>query len=153
MSETLAVGVRSIDALTLVARGQRLAIFGGSGVGKSTLLAMTARGTDADVTVLALVGERGREVREFLEEELSPEARARAVVIVSTSDQPPLARLRAGLVAARVAEHFADQGREALLLFDSLTRFAMAQREVGLAAGEPATARGYTPSVFAALDR
>ena len=147
----LATGVRSIDALLTCGRGQRVGLFGGSGVGKSTLLGMMARGTAADVIVLALVGERGREVRAFLEHDLGPEGRARSVVVVSTSDNPPLLRLRAAYAATAVAEAFRDEGRNVLLMMDSVTRFAMAQREVGLAAGEPPTAKGYPPSVFALL--
>jgi flagellum-specific ATP synthase len=153
IAEPLPVGVRVIDALCTIGRGQRVGIFGGSGVGKSTLLGMMARGTEAQVTVLALVGERGREVREFLEEDLGPEGVARCVTVVATSDRPPLVRVRAALVAARIAEWFADRGADVLLMMDSLTRLAMAQREVGLAAGEPPTARGYTPSVFGVLPR
>lgn len=147
----IGTGIRLVDTLCTVGRGQRVGIFGGSGVGKSTLLGMLARGTAADVTVVALVGERGREVREFLEDELGPEGLARSVVVVATSDQPPLLRLRAARLATRVAEWFADGGTDVLLLVDSVTRLAMAQREVGLAAGEPPTARGYTPSVFSLL--
>ncbi len=147
----LSVGVKLIDTLCATGRGQRLGIFGGSGVGKSTLLGMMARGTEADITVVALVGERGREVREFIEDELGEDGMRHSVVIVATSDQPALLRLRAGFLAARVAEYFADGGREVLLLVDSLTRMAMAQREIGLAAGEPPTARGYTPSVFSMM--
>ena len=149
----LPTGVRAIDTLTAVGRGQRIGVFAGSGVGKSTLLGMLARGTTADVNVLALIGERGREVREFLEDDLGPEGLARSVVVVATSDQPPLVRLRAGMVATRIAEWFADQGRDVLLMLDSLTRLATAQRDVGLAAGEPPTTRGYTPSVFTMLPR
>ena len=149
----LPTGVRAIDTLTPVGRGQRIGVFAGSGVGKSTLLGMLARGTTADVNVLALIGERGREVREFLEDDLGPEGLARSVVVVATSDQPPLVRLRAGMVATRIAEWFADQGRDVLLMLDSLTRLATAQRDVGLAAGEPPTTRGYTPSVFTMLPR
>ncbi len=153
IEEALPVGVRVVDALCTIGRGQRVGIFGGSGVGKSTLLGMMARGTEARVTVLALIGERGREVREFLEEDLGPEGVARCVTIVATSDRPPLVRVRAALLATRIAEWFADRGADVLLMMDSLTRLAMAQREVGLAAGEPPTARGYTPSVFSLLPR
>ena len=149
--QPLGCGIRAIDGLLTCGRGQRMGIFGGSGVGKSTLMGMMTRGTSADLTVLALVGERGREVREFLEESLGSEGLARAVVVVSTSDQPPLARIRAALAATAVAEYFAAQGKHVLLVADSLTRFAMAQREIGLAAGEPPTAKGYTPSVFSLL--
>lgn len=151
VTEQLSVGVKVIDTLVAVGSGQRVGIFGGSGVGKSTLLGMMARGTTADVNVVALVGERGREVREFIEDGLGAEGMSRAVVVVATSDEPALMRLRAGLLATRIAEWFADRGREVLLTLDSLTRLAMAQREIGLAAGEPPTARGYTPSVFALL--
>ncbi|AMY10435.1 Flagellum-specific ATP synthase [Luteitalea pratensis] len=147
----LGTGVRAIDALLTVGRGQRIGLFGGSGVGKSTLLGMMARGTGADVAVIALVGERGREVRSFLEHDLGPEGRRRSVVVVSTSDNPPLVRLRAAYAATAMAEWFRDQGKHVLLMMDSLTRFAMAQREVGLAAGEPPTAKGYPPSVFGLL--
>lgn len=147
----IGTGVRAIDALLTLGRGQRVGLFGGSGVGKSTLLGMMARGTEADVVVLALVGERGREVRSFLEHDLGPRGRERAVVVVSTSDSPPLVRLRAAYGATAIAEHFREEGRHVLLMMDSVTRFAMAQREVGLAAGEPPTAKGYPPSVFALL--
>jgi flagellum-specific ATP synthase len=147
----LPVGVRVIDTLCTVGRGQRVGIFAGSGVGKSTLLGMMARGALADVNVVALIGERGREVREFLEDDLGPDGLARSIVVVATSDQPPLVRLRAGFLATRIAEWFADGGSDVLLMLDSLTRLAMAQRDVGLAAGEPPTARGYTPSVFSTL--
>ena len=147
----MGTGVRVIDTLLTCGRGQRVGLFGGSGVGKSTLLGMMARGTAADVAVIALVGERGREVRAFLEHDLGDEGLQRAVVVVSTSDSPPLLRLRAAYAATTVAEHFRDQGRHVLLMMDSVTRFAMAQREVGLAAGEPPTAKGYPPSVFALL--
>jgi len=147
----MGTGVRAIDSLLTVGRGQRVGLFGGSGVGKSTLLGMMARGTSADVAVIALVGERGREVRSFLEHDLGAEGLKRSVVIVSTSDSPPLVRLRAAYAATTVAEHFRSQGQNVLLMMDSVTRFAMAQREVGLAAGEPPTAKGYPPSVFAML--
>ncbi len=150
--EPLGCGVRVLDAFTPCGRGQRLGIFGGSGVGKSTLLGMMASGTEADLTVMALVGERGREVGEFLEV-LGEEGRRRSVIVVSTSDQSPLLRLRAAMSATAVAEHFAAQGKQVLLVVDSLTRFAMAQREIGLAAGEPPTAKGYTPSVLTMLAR
>ncbi len=149
--EPLGCGVRAIDAFLTCGRGQRLGVFGGSGVGKSTLLGLMARGSAADVTVMALVGERGREVREFLEGTLGDEGRKRSVVVVSTSDQSPLLRIRAALVATTVSEYFAMKGKNVLLVVDSLTRFAMAQREIGLAAGEPPTAKGYTPSVFTML--
>jgi flagellum-specific ATP synthase len=147
----LGTGVRVIDTLLTVGRGQRVGLFGGSGVGKSTLLGMMARGTAADVAVIALVGERGREVRSFLEQDLGTEGLKKSVVVVSTSDNPPLVRLRAAYAATAIAEYFRDCGRNVLLMMDSVTRFAMAQREVGLAAGEPPTAKGYPPSVFALL--
>lgn len=147
----LGTGIRVLDALLTVGRGQRVGIFGGSGVGKSTLIGMMTRNTEADVTVVGLVGERGREVGEFLEDSLGVEGRKRAVVVVSTSDQSPLMRMRAALAATTVAEYFAAQGKHVLLVLDSLTRFAMAAREIGLAAGEPPTSKGYTPSVFTRL--
>jgi flagellum-specific ATP synthase len=149
----VALGVRSIDTLVPCGRGQRLGIFSGSGVGKSTLLSMIARGTQADVSVLALVGERGREVNEFLVHDLGIEGLERSVVVVATSDEPALVRIRAAFVATRIAEWFRDQGADVVLMMDSLTRFAMAQREVGLAAGEPPATRGYPPSVFSLLAR
>jgi flagellum-specific ATP synthase len=149
----LGTGIRAIDALLTTGRGQRVGIFGGSGVGKSTLIGMMTRNTEADVTVVGLVGERGREVGEFLEHALGEQGRKRSVVVVSTSDQSPLLRMRAALAATTIAEYFAVQGRHVLLVLDSLTRFAMAAREIGLAAGEPPTAKGYTPSVFTRLAR
>ena len=149
----LGTGIRAVDTLLTVGRGQRVGIFGGSGVGKSTLIGMMTRNTEADVTVVGLVGERGREVGEFLEESLGREGRARSVVVVSTSDQSPLLRLRAALAATTIAESFAAEGKDVLLVLDSLTRFAMAAREIGLAAGEPPTNKGYTPSVFTRLAR
>ena len=145
--------MRALDTLIPCGRGQRLGIFAGSGVGKSSLLSMIARGTEAHVSVLALIGERGREVREFLERDLGPEGLARSVVVVATSDQPALVRLRAAFTATRIAEWFRDQGNDVVLMMDSLTRFAMAQREVGLSAGEPPATRGYPPSVFSLLPR
>jgi flagellum-specific ATP synthase len=147
----LGTGIRAIDTLLTVGRGQRVGIFGGSGVGKSTLIGMMTRNTEADVTVVGLVGERGREVGEFLEDALGEEGRKRSVVVVSTSDESPLLRMRAALAATTVAESFAAEGKHVLLVLDSLTRFAMAAREIGLAAGEPPTAKGYTPSVFTRL--
>ena len=149
----LSLGVRAIDALMPCGRGQRLGIFAGSGVGKSTLLGMMARGTAADVNVIALVGERGREVGEFIERDLGPEGLARSVLVIATSDQPALVRIKAALTATAIAEFFRDQGNDVLLMMDSVTRLATAQREVGLAVGEPPTTRGYTPSVFATLPR
>ena len=153
ITEPLGLGVRSIDGCLTVGRGQRVGIFAGSGVGKSTLLGMIARSTQADVNVIALTGERGREVRDFIEESLGEEGLARSVVVVATSDQPALVRIKASLVATAVAEYFRDQGLDVMLMMDSVTRLAMAQREVGLAIGEPPATRGYTPSVFALLPR
>lgn len=147
----LALGVRALDTMTTVGRGQRLGLFAGSGVGKSSLLSMIARGTEAEVSVIALVGERGREVREFLEDDLGPEGLARSVVVVATSDEPPLVRLRAAFVATRIAETFREAGRDVVLMMDSLTRVAMAQREIGLSVGEPPATRGYPPSTFSLL--
>ncbi|MCR4398809.1 MAG: flagellar protein export ATPase FliI [Firmicutes bacterium] len=149
----LGVGVRAIDGLLTCGRGQRLGIFSGSGVGKSTLLGMIARNTQADVSVIGLVGERGREVREFVEKDLGPEGLSRSVVVAATSDQPALVRIKAAFVATAVAEFFRDRGMDVVLMMDSVTRFAMAQREVGLAVGEPPATRGYTPSVFALLPK
>jgi flagellum-specific ATP synthase len=151
--EPMGCGIRAVDAFLTCGRGQRVGIFGGSGVGKSTLIGMMARNTGADLTVLGLVGERGREVREFLENALGEEGRKRAVVVVSTSDQSPLLRIRAALAATAAAEYFCTRGKNVLLVVDSLTRLAMAQREIGLAAGEPPTAKGYTPSCFSLLAR
>jgi flagellum-specific ATP synthase len=151
--EVLETGIRAIDTLLTLGRGQRVGIFAGSGVGKSTVLGMLAREVNADVSVIALIGERGREVRAFVEEGLSEEARKRSVVVAATSDQPPLVRRRAAFLATAVAEHFRDAGLNVCLTMDSITRVAMAQREIGLAAGELPTARGYTPSVFTMLPR
>lgn len=153
IKERIVTGVRSLDGLLPVGKGQRMGIFAGSGVGKSTLMGMIARNTNADINVIALIGERGREVREFLENDLGEEGLARSVVIVSSSDLPPLARLRGAYVATAVAEYFRDQGKNVMLLFDSVTRFARAQREIGLAIGEPPATRGYTPSVFETLPK
>jgi flagellum-specific ATP synthase len=149
----ISLGVRAIDLFATTRRGQRLGLFAGSGIGKSTLLAMLARGAGTDVTVLALVGERGRELREFLEDELDPAARARAVTVVATSDAPPLLRREAAVAAMTVAEYFRDRGRQVLLLMDSVTRYCLALREIGLSVGEPPATRGYPPSVFAELPR
>ena len=147
----LNLGVRTLDTLTTVGCGQRIGLFAGSGVGKSTLLSMIARGTDAQISVISLVGERGREVREFLEDDLGPEGLARSVVVVATSDQPALVRKRSAFVATRIAEHLRDGGADVVLMMDSLTRVAMAQREIGLSVGEPPATRGYPPSVFSLL--
>ncbi len=152
ISDRVGLGVRALDTLVPCGRGQRLGIFAGSGVGKSSLLGMIARSTSAQVNVIALVGERGREVREFIERDLG-DALSHSVVVVATSDQPALVRIRAAFTATAIAEHFRDQGRDVMLMMDSVTRFAMAQREVGLAIGEPPATRGYTPSVFALLPR
>ena len=153
IDEPIGCGIRAIDGFLTCGRGQRVGIFGGSGVGKSTLIGMMARNTSADLIVLGLVGERGREVRDFLENALGEEGGRRACVVVSTSDQSPLLRIRAALAATAVAEYFCSQGKHVLLVVDSLTRLAMAQREIGLAAGEPPTAKGYTPSCFTLLAR
>jgi flagellum-specific ATP synthase len=153
IKERVTLGVRALDALVPCGRGQRLGIFAGSGVGKSSLLGMIARSTSAEINVICLVGERGREVLEFMERDLGAEGLARSVVVCATSDQPALVRIKAAYTATAVAEHFRDQGRDVLLMMDSVTRFAMAQREVGLAIGEPPATRGYTPSVFALLPK
>lgn len=153
IQEAMPLGVRALDGLLTCGQGQRLGIFAGSGVGKSTLLGMLARYARADLNVIALIGERGREVREFLERDLGPEGLARSVVVVATSDQPALQRLKGAFTATAIAEYFRDQGRNVILMMDSVTRFAMAQREVGLAVGEPPATKGYTPSVFALLPR
>ncbi|MBV8246454.1 MAG: flagellar protein export ATPase FliI [Candidatus Eremiobacteraeota bacterium] len=153
ITQPVALGIRAIDGLLTVGKGQRVGIFAGSGVGKSTMLGMIARNTSADVNVVALVGERGKEVRDFIERDLGEHGLRRSVVIVSTSDQPALVRIKAAFVAMRVAEFFRDQGLDVMFMMDSITRFAMAQREVGLAIGEPTTTRGYTPSVFALLPK
>ena len=151
ITQVLETGIRSIDGLLTLGRGQRIGIFAGAGVGKSTALGMVARFASSDVNVIVLIGERGREVREFLERDLGPEGLARSIVIVALSDAPALARVRAAWLAITIAEWFRDDGRDVLFLMDSLTRFAMAQREIGLALGEPSAAKGYTPSVFALL--
>ena len=153
ISEPIDVGVRVIDSLLTVGNGQRVGIFAGSGVGKSTLLGMVARNTTADLNVIGLIGERGREVREFIEKDLGPEGLARSVVVVATSDQPALMRIKGALAATAVAEYFRDKGLNVMLMMDSVTRVAMAQREIGLAIGEPPTTKGYTPSVFSILPR
>jgi flagellum-specific ATP synthase len=153
IDQAISSGVRSIDCLLTVGKGQRLGIFAGSGVGKSTLLGMMARNSAAHVNVIALVGERGREVREFIERDLGEEGMERSVVVAATSDQPPLVRIKGAFVATAIAEHFRARGLDVILMMDSLTRLAYAQRELGLAIGEPPTTRGYTPSVFALLPK
>jgi len=153
ITQPLPLGVKCIDGLITVGKGQRLGIFAGSGVGKSTLIGMIARNTKADINVIALIGERGREVRDFLERDLGEEGLKRSVVVIATSDQPALIRLKGALVATAIAEYFRDCGNDVLLLMDSLTRFSMAQREIGLAIGEPPVTRGYTPSVYAAMPK
>jgi len=153
ISEVLPLGVKAVDGLLTVGKGQRIGIFAGSGVGKSTLLGMFARNTKADINVIALIGERGREVREFVERDLGPEGMKRSVLVVATSDKPALIRNKAAKTATAIAEYFRDQGADVLLMMDSLTRYAMAQREIGLAIGEPPIARGYTPSIYAEFPR
>ncbi len=151
ITESLSTGVAALDLMTTVGRGQRLGIFAGSGVGKSVLLGMLARGSSADVTVIGLIGERGREVRDFVEKELGPNGLKRSVVVAVSSDQPPLVRIKGAMVATAIAEQFRDEGKDVLFLLDSITRVAMAQREIGLAVGEPPATKGYTPSVFTLL--
>ena len=153
ISEVLPLGVKAVDGLLTIGKGQRIGIFAGSGVGKSTLMGMFARNTQADINVIALIGERGREVREFIERDLGPEGMKRSVVVVATSDKPALERKKAAMTATAVAEFFRDQGRDVLLMMDSLTRFSMAQREIGLASGEPPVTRGYPPSVYAEMPK
>ncbi|TYS73169.1 flagellar protein export ATPase FliI [Sutcliffiella horikoshii] len=153
ITEELEVGVKVIDGLLTVGKGQRVGIFAGSGVGKSTLLGMIARNTHADINVIALIGERGREVRDFLERDLGPEGLSRSIVIVATSDQPALMRIKGAYTATAISEYFRDMGYNVMLMMDSVTRVAMAQREVGLAVGEPPTTKGYTPSVFSMLPK
>ena len=153
IDEKLAVGVKAIDGMLTVGNGQRVGIFAGSGVGKSTLLGMIARNTTADLNVIALIGERGREVREFIERDLGPEGLSRTIVVAATSDQPALMRIKGAFTATAIAEYFRDKGMNVMLMMDSVTRVAMAQREIGLAVGEPPATRGYTPSVFAILPK
>lgn len=153
INEILPLGVKAVDGIMTIGKGQRIGIFAGSGVGKSTLLGMFARNTKADINVIALIGERGREVREFIERDLGPEGMARSVLVVATSDKPALVRRKAAQTATAIAEYFRDQGKDVLLMMDSLTRFSMAQREIGLASGEPPVTRGYPPSVYAQMPK
>lgn len=153
ITEPVSTGIRAIDTMLTLGMGQRIGIFAGSGVGKSTLLGMIARNTSADINVIALIGERGREVREFIENDLGEEGLRRSIVVVATSDQPSLVRVKSALVATTIAEYFRDKGKNVMLMMDSSTRFAMAQREVGLTIGEPPTTKGYTPSVFSAMQK
>lgn len=153
IKDQLSLGVKAIDGLLSIGKGQRVGIFAGSGVGKSTLMGMIARNTSASINVIALIGERGREVKEFIEKDLGEEGLKRSVLVIATSDQPALVRLKAAQVATSIAEYFREQGNDVLLLMDSLTRYAMAQREVGLAVGEPPVSRGYTPSVFSIMPK
>lgn len=153
ITEPIATGIKAIDSLLTLGKGQRIGIFSGSGIGKSTLLGMIARNTSADINVIALIGERGREVREFIEKDLGPNGLKRSIIVVATSDNPPLVRVKGALVATTIAEYFRDQGLDVMLMMDSATRLAMAQREVGLTIGEPPTSKGYTPSVFSLMQK